>query len=216
METWTAVLSADQCHVATGILQRLSVELPPCGSQNHTTLWMGEGNKCVGKRVQGGKNNRRLTFVNTSPASGNNHTVPSPSPMLHVAPVAEKAAWQSQCGISCWLAVQTTHDKVLAHCNSSSSPFSHSELLSEVPWSGEVCRDQFMTRIIFVTNHSGSFPYFVYSNKCQQIFCKIIQVEMALFAAHKIMLMLLSEDVLPKASPTLLQQFIFLLTIIPQ
>lgn len=39
---------------------------------------------------------------------------------------------------------------------------------------------------------------------------------MALFAAHNIMLMLLSEDVLPKASPTLLQQFIFLLTIIPQ
>lgn len=142
--------------------------------------------------------------------------VPSPFPMLHIAPVAEKAAWQSQCGISCWLAVQTAHDKVLAHCDSSPSPFSHRELLSEVPQPGEVCRDQFMTRIIFVTNHRGSFPYFIYSNKRQRIFCKIIQVEMALFAALKIMLMLLSEDVLPEASPTLLQQFIFLLTIIPQ
>lgn len=39
---------------------------------------------------------------------------------------------------------------------------------------------------------------------------------MALFATHKITLMLLSEDVLPEASPTLLQQFIFLLTITPQ
>lgn len=39
---------------------------------------------------------------------------------------------------------------------------------------------------------------------------------MALFAAHKITLMFLSEDVLPKASPTLLQQFVFPLTIIPQ
>lgn len=103
-----------------------------------------------------------------------------------------------------------------ARCDSSLSPFSHSELLSEVPWPGEVCRDQFMTKIVFVTNHRGSFPYFIYSNKRQQIFCKIIQVETALFAAHKITLMLLSEDVLPKASPTLLQQFIFLLTIIPQ
>lgn len=177
---------------------------------------MGEGNKWVGEAVQGGWNNRRLTCVITSPASCNNHRVPSPFPMLHVAPVAEKAVWQSQCGISCWLAVQTAHNKVLAHCDSSPSPFSHSELLSEVPWPGEVCRDQFMTRVNFVTNHRGSFPYFVYSNNVSGFFCKITQVEMAFFAAHKITLMLLSEDVLPEASPTLLQQFIFLLTIIPQ
>lgn len=58
MEAWTAVVSAGQWHLAVGILQRLSVEFLPCRNQNQTTLWMGEGNKWVGKTVQGGQNNR--------------------------------------------------------------------------------------------------------------------------------------------------------------
>lgn len=86
METWTAVVSADQGHVVVGILQRLSsMELPPCRSQNQTMLPVGGGNKQAGKRAQGGQNNRMLKFVITSPASCNNRSSPNSLPVSHAA-----------------------------------------------------------------------------------------------------------------------------------
>ena len=101
--------------------------------------------------------------------------------MLRVAPVAEKAMWRSQFGVQPptillmgVLAVQTVHGRILARCDSSHLSFSCGELLSKGPWPDEVHKDQLTTRIILVTNCRDSFPYFVYSNKRQQIFCEII------------------------------------------
>lgn len=206
MKPWTAVVFADQGHLGRHPTETLfhGVATMQKPKPNHAAGgWGGQ--------YRAAKINKILKFVITSPASCNNCSSPNSLPISHAA--CSTRGWKGNAAVP---VRGPATDRPAGRAGSTdgawwdtgalrlfpTSPFHSANFYASVPGQMRYAKVSLWPELFLLRTAEMHFHISFTATNVSRLFCKIILVRMALFAAYKISLIFFSKGVLPEASPT--------------